>query len=264
MNIALIGYGKMGGIELGYGSDLDLVFLHNCPIDDVTNGRKEVLAGQFYSKLAQRITHIFNTRMNSGILYELDMRLRPSGNSGVLVIHVDSFEQYQTKEAWTWEHQALVRTRAIYGHQALVEQFERIRKTTLSNTRNINELKKSVIEMRNKMQNHLDKSTLTESDIKQSKGGLVDIEFLAQYLVLAYYEKFPEANLPSDNIRIFEMLSQWQVLTNDECQQLISHYCQLRDFGHHCVLKNKANLMPLTEFSSHAEVVINIFKKYLH
>ena len=117
--------------------------------------------------------------------------------------------------------------------------------------------------MRNKMQNHLDKSTLTESDIKQSKGGLVDIEFLAQYLVLAYYQKYSSAQLPSDNIRIFQTLSQWQVITDDECQQLISHYCQLRDFGHHCVLKNQANLMPLKEFSGHAEVVNNIFSKYL-
>lgn len=260
---AVIGYGKMGGIELGYGSDLDLVFIHNCPVDDVTNGAKQVLSGQFYAKLAQRITHIFSTRMNSGILYDLDMRLRPSGNSGVLVVHIDSFEQYQLSEAWTWEHQALVRTRAIYGHQALIEQFEHIRKKTLVKARDLNELKKSVIEMRNKMQNHLDKSTLTESDIKQSKGGLVDIEFLAQYLVLAYYQKYSSAHLPSDNIRIFQMLSQWQVITDDECQQLISHYCQLRDFGHHCVLKNQANLMPLKEFSGHAEVVNNIFSKYL-
>lgn len=260
---AVIGYGKMGGIELGYGSDLDLVFIHNCPVDDVTNGAKQVLSGQFYAKLAQRITHIFSTRMNSGILYELDMRLRPSGNSGVLVVHIDSFEQYQLEEAWTWEHQALVRTRAIYGHQALIEQFECIRKKTLVKARDLNELKKSVVEMRNKMQNHLDKSTLTESDIKQSKGGLVDIEFLAQYLVLAYYQKYSSAQLPSDNIRIFQTLSQWQVITDDECQQLISHYCQLRDFGHHCVLKNQANLMPLKEFSGHAEVVNNIFSKYL-
>ncbi|GHE84276.1 bifunctional [glutamate--ammonia ligase]-adenylyl-L-tyrosine phosphorylase/[glutamate--ammonia-ligase] adenylyltransferase [Thalassotalea profundi] len=260
---AVIGYGKMGGIELGYGSDLDLVFIHNCPIDDTTNGSKQVLAGEFYSKLAQRITHIFNTRMNSGILYELDMRLRPSGNSGVLVIHVDSFEQYQIEEAWTWEHQALVRTRAIYGHQALIEQFERIRKNTLSKNRNVEELKKSVIEMRDKMQNHLDKSTLTESDIKQSKGGLVDIEFLAQYLVLAHYNQFTDSYLPSDNIRIFQMLLHWQVITDEECQQLINHYCELRDFGHHCVLKNKANLMPLKEFTNHAQVVMSIFNKYL-
>ncbi|XQW84188.1 bifunctional [glutamate--ammonia ligase]-adenylyl-L-tyrosine phosphorylase/[glutamate--ammonia-ligase] adenylyltransferase [Thalassotalea piscium] len=260
---AVIGYGKMGGVELGYGSDLDLVFIHDCALDDVTNGAKQVSASQFYAKLAQRIVHIFNTRMNSGILYELDMRLRPSGNSGVLVVHIDSFEKYQINEAWTWEHQALVRTRAIYGHDKLIEQFERIRKTTLVQERDIDELKKSVVEMRKKMQNHLDKSTLTEIDIKQSKGGLVDIEFLAQFLVLAYYGKFSEMSLPSDNIRIFKTLSQWQVITGDECEQLINHYCQLRDFGHHCVLKNKDNLMPVQEFSNHAQVINKIFSKYL-
>ena len=258
-----IGYGKMGGIELGYGSDLDLVFIHNCAIDDVTNGAKQVSTGQFYAKLAQRIMHIFNTRMSSGILYELDMRLRPSGNSGVLVVHIDSFEKYQCDDAWTWEHQALVRTRAIYGNQALITQFNGIRKNILTKARDISELKTSVVEMREKMQNHLDKSTLSESDIKQSKGGLVDIEFLAQFLVLAYYQNFTMNELPSDNIQIFKMLTQWKVITAEECQQLIQHYCQLRDFGHHCVLKNQENMMPIDEFTRHAKVVNKCFAKYL-
>lgn len=260
---AVIGYGKMGGIELGYASDLDLVFIHNCAPNDLTNGARKVVASQFYAKLAQRITHIFSTRMNSGILYDLDMRLRPSGNSGVLVVHIDSFEQYQLDEAWTWEHQALVRARAIYGHKELVDKFNEIRKNTLTKPRDVNDLQAAVVEMRNKMQSHLDKSTLTENDIKQSRGGLVDIEFLAQYLVLANYPSHVNEWLPSDNIHIFKTLLNWQVMTTEECEKLISHYCQLRDFGHHCVLKNKANLMPMSEFESYAKVTNNIFNKYL-
>ena len=114
---AVIGYGKAGGIELGYGSDLDLVFVHDSQAGEQTSGPRQVPANQFYMKLAQRIMHIFNSRMSSGILYELDMRLRPSGNSGVLVVHIETFEHYLKEDAWIWEHQALVRSRAVYGHE---------------------------------------------------------------------------------------------------------------------------------------------------
>jgi len=201
--------------------------------------------------------------MTSGILYELDMRLRPSGNSGVLVVHIETFADYQQQEAWTWEHQALVRARAIYGHDEIIKQFNGIRQHVLSKKRESVQLEKDVTEMRRKMLQHLNKSTAELLDIKQSKGGLVDIEFLAQYLVLAHYSQHSSQLLPSDNIRLFEQLAQWQVISEDEKSKLITHYCQLRDFGHSCVLQNKANLMPVHDFNLHANEVIEIVDKYL-
>ncbi len=186
----VIAYGKTGGVELGYSSDLDLVFVHHSEANEDTTGRadgsKVIPASQFYMKLAQRIMHIFNTRMNSGILYELDMRLRPSGNSGLLVVHLNTFAQYQHEDAWTWEHQALVRARMIFGNEELQQQYLNVRQDILSKPREFIELKNDIITMREKMRSHLDKSSESFFDIKQGQGGLVDIEFLAQFLVLAY------------------------------------------------------------------------------
>ena len=260
---AVIGYGKMGGIELGYGSDLDLVFLHDSHENEFTNGNKQISAKQFYLKLAQRILHIFNTRMASGILYELDMRLRPSGNSGLLVVHIDTFAQYQSEEAWTWEHQALVRARFIYGHSKLCEKFNVIRESILGRKRDKKQLQQQVVEMRNKMRNHLDKSTETECDIKQAPGGLVDIEFLAQFLVLNYGVKEVALCRYSDNIRIFEQLAKYQIISNKQKLALIEDYCALRNKGHRAVLQNQASLMARSEFDLYAKNVSEIWQKIM-
>jgi len=259
----VIGYGKTGGFELGYSSDLDLVFVHNRPSDETTNGNKSILVGQFYAKLAQRIMHIFNTRMNNGILYELDMRLRPSGNSGVLVINIDSFEQYQKDEAWTWEHQALVRARAIYGQANIVDQYNSIRRAVLTSPRDTETLRQDVIDMRNKMHNHLDKSNDELYDIKQGRGGLVDIEFLAQFLVLNYSALYPEIHRYSDNIRVFEAINHYNILTSEQKESLISHYCSLRDFGHKTNLQNEPAMMKSEQFKPMANEVSKIIKQFL-
>ena len=244
---AVIAYGKTGGFELNYGSDLDLVFVHQSPEGDETsgvgNGEKVVPASQFYMKLAQRIMHIFNTRMNSGILYELDMRLRPSGNSGVLVIHINTFGQYQKEDAWTWEHQALVRARVAYGNSIITQKFNEIREQILCEQRDINKLKKDVKDMREKMRNHLDKSTDTLLDIKQGVGGLVDIEFLAQYLVLANSHESKAIIQENSNINIFKLLANENILNESERNLLVNTYQQLRDFGHKSTLQNEALLI---------------------
>ncbi|EBW1656596.1 bifunctional [glutamate--ammonia ligase]-adenylyl-L-tyrosine phosphorylase/[glutamate--ammonia-ligase] adenylyltransferase, partial [Salmonella enterica subsp. enterica serovar Typhimurium] len=131
LGFAVIGYGKLGGWELGYSSDLDLVFLLDCPMNIVTTGAKKIDARQFYLRLAQRIIHLFSTRTSSGVLYEVDARLRPSGESGMLVSTIQAFDEYQKNEAWTWEHQALIRARMIYGDDQLQQMFSRIRHETL-------------------------------------------------------------------------------------------------------------------------------------
>ncbi len=152
---AVIGYGKVGGWELGYNSDLDIVFMHDCPVNVYTDGKKEIDGRQFYLRLAQRIIHIFSTRTASGILYEVDTRLRPSGASGLLVSPTDAFDDYQHQDAWTWEHQALVRARMIYGDEPLAIAFHNTRHDVLCKARDQAELKKDVVEMREKIRGHL-------------------------------------------------------------------------------------------------------------
>jgi glutamate-ammonia-ligase adenylyltransferase len=247
---AAIGYGKMGGIELGYSSDLDLVFVHSSQSDEVTTGTKQIPASQFYMKLAQRIMHIFNTRMVSGILYELDMRLRPSGNSGLLVVHIDSFEKYQQEEAWTWEHQALVRARMVYGHQALERQFIAIRKTIITKPRERAQVCADVLAMREKMRMHLDKSTTDNADIKQGEGGLVDIEFLVQFLVLSEGAAYNELCQYSDNFRLLKLLKSCGVINDEQQKQLTECYCNLRDFGHRATLQNEQQLLINVDFEA--------------
>ncbi|TRX54070.1 bifunctional [glutamate--ammonia ligase]-adenylyl-L-tyrosine phosphorylase/[glutamate--ammonia-ligase] adenylyltransferase [Thalassomonas sp. M1454] len=259
---AVLGYGKLGGIELGYGSDLDLVFVHNCPNDE-TDGQKCISSMQFYLKLAQRIQHLFNTRTASGILYEADMRLRPSGDSGPMVVHIDSYQKYLQQEAWTWEHQALVRARFICGDEQLHHEFNRIRKSILQQQREQNVLADEVVKMRERMREHLDKSTEQTFDIKQCKGGLADIEFLAQYLVLANSHAVPNLTEFTDNVRIFEGLITDNLLSQEQGDELISSYCSLRDLGHSLVLQNKAATVDNENMLKERENVSTIWNEYL-
>jgi len=263
---AVIAYGKMGGNELSYGSDLDLVFVHHSPKGDETTGlaggEKSVAASQFYMKLAQRIMHIFNTRMNSGILYELDMRLRPSGNSGVLVIHTNTFGQYQQQDAWTWEHQALVRARVVYGNITIEHEFKQIRAQVLNQKRDLTQLKADVSNMREKMRNHLDKSNDELVDIKQGAGGLVDIEFLAQYLVLAHSYEYKSLTERCDNLGIFELLAKFEIITCSEQSLLANSYQHLRDYSHKATLQNEVLLINKSLLIGR-EKVANLWRKYI-
>ena len=230
---AVVAYGKLGGIELGYGSDLDLVFLHGGDPNGYTDGRKPIDSRQFYLRLAQRILHLFSTRTPSGILYEIDMRLRPSGDSGLLVSSLAAYEQYQQQEAWTWEHQALVRARPIYGDETVVAEFARIRRAVLAKDRDLPTLAREVREMRQKMRDHLLKAGEGEFDLKQSPGGMVDIEFIAQYLVLAHAGGEPDALTRwSDNVRIFDECVLTGVLTLEQAEGLKHAYLEIRNLGH--------------------------------
>ncbi|MDV7104538.1 bifunctional [glutamate--ammonia ligase]-adenylyl-L-tyrosine phosphorylase/[glutamate--ammonia-ligase] adenylyltransferase [Vibrio sp. TH_r3] len=236
---AVVGYGKVGGWELGYNSDLDIVFLHDCPADVYTDGKKEIDARQFYLRLAQRIVHIFSIRTPSGILYEIDTRLRPSGVSGLLVSPTTAFDEYQQNDAWTWEHQALVRTRLIYGDTELEHAFNDIRHRVISKGRTEATLKKEVVEMRSKMRNHLGNKKPGRFMLKQDKGGITDIEFLAQYLVLNFSYKYPALTRWSDNVRIFESLASEGLISKDEAIGLNHAYTTLRDEIHHRNLLNQ-------------------------
>ncbi|GIU05982.1 MULTISPECIES: bifunctional [glutamate--ammonia ligase]-adenylyl-L-tyrosine phosphorylase/[glutamate--ammonia-ligase] adenylyltransferase [unclassified Shewanella] len=263
MGFAVVGYGKAGGIELGYGSDLDLVFLHNGSQAGQTNGDRAIDIGHFYLKLAQRVLHLFSTRTNSGELYEVDMRLRPSGASGLLVSEIEHFGEYQRDEAWTWEHQALVRARFMFGDISLSSRFNELRAEVLESQRDIETLAKDVREMRLKMRDHLLKVEENMFDLKQSRGGIADIEFIAQYLVLANANEHKALSFWSDNVRIFAELAELELLPLDSAQALTQAYCHLRDESHRLVLQEKRAVLPNDVVKPHTQRVIEIYQAIL-
>ncbi len=249
-DFAVIAYGKLGGIELGYNSDLDLVFLHNAPEQSETiGGKKSISSHQFYLKLAQKINGIFNLNTSAGVLYEVDMRLRPSGEAGLLVSTFNAYDHYQKNEAWTWESQALVRTRAVYGTQALRDKFEHIRRETLSQARASGQLREEICNMREKMYQHLSKNAEHQFHLKTDKGGITDIEFIAQYLVLNYAHEHPQMAVWSDNVRIFESSIECGMLSQEQGEKLKDCYIKLRNQIHHLNLLNKESIVDGNEFN---------------
>ncbi|MBH9740415.1 bifunctional [glutamate--ammonia ligase]-adenylyl-L-tyrosine phosphorylase/[glutamate--ammonia-ligase] adenylyltransferase [Vibrio navarrensis] len=260
---AVVGYGKVGGWELGYNSDLDVVFLHDCPTNVYTDGKKEIDGRQFYLRLAQRIIHIFSTRTASGILYEVDTRLRPSGASGLLVCPVDAFDEYQRQEAWTWEHQALVRARMIYGDDELAGEFARVRHEVLALPRDESQLKKEVAEMRVKMREHFGGKKADRFMLKQDQGGITDIEFLAQYLVLNFSASKPKMTRWSDNVRIFETSIAQGVMDESQALALTQAYTRMRDEIHKRNLLNLDADVALDKFTAERQVVMDAWNAWL-
>ena len=260
----VLAYGKLGGYELGYGSDLDLVFI----FDDArnqgpTDGEKPVDSLMFYTRLAQRMIHIMNTITSSGILYEIDTRLRPNGESGLLVAAVSGFAEYQTHDAWTWEHQALVRARCVVGDQQLAEQVREIRRQILTTPREQNTLVADVRVMRAKMREQLDKSTVHLFDLKQGVGGITDIEFMVQYAVLAWSETVPELLVYTDNIRILEVLKKTEKLSEQEGSMLAGAYRFYRNLVNRCVLQEVSALVPVENVTMYQPQVKAIWQRWL-
>ena len=260
---AVVGYGKLGGWELGYSSDLDLIFLHDCPVDVMTDGEREIDGRQFYLRLAQRIMHLFSTRTSSGILYEVDARLRPSGAAGMLVTSTESFSDYQQNEAWTWEHQALVRARVVYGDPQLKTQFDVIRRDVLTAVRERETLQTEVREMREKMRAHLGNKHRDRFDIKADEGGITDIEFITQYLVLCHAHDKPKLTRWSDNVRILELLAQNDIMDEQDAQALTRAYTTLRDELHHLALQEQPGHVALECFTHERELVRSCWQKWL-
>ena len=188
----ILAMGKLGGRELNYASDLDLIFLHGSQGEAPwTDGSNAIANSLFFTRLGQRVITAMTTLTRSGKLYELDMRLRPSGNSGTLVTSAEAFLRYQKEEAWVWEHQALTRARVVAGDSAFAKDLHQEIRTIIQQTREIELLRQDVVQMRLRIFNEKkpDKDWI---DIKQSRGGIVDIEFLAQFLILAYADKNPD------------------------------------------------------------------------
>lgn len=260
---AVLGYGKLGGWELGYGSDLDLVFLFDCPLDVVTNGERSIDARQFYLRVAQRIIHLFSTRTPSGVLYEVDARLRPSGESGMLVSTIQSFDDYQKNDAWTWEHQALIRARMVFGDEDLQRQFIQTRHETLCMPRDPHTLQQQVRDMRLKMHQHLGSHQANEFDLKADPGGITDIEFIAQYLVLRFAKENNVLTRWSDNVRIFELMAQYSFMPEDEANALTQAYVTMRNELHHLALQSLPSRVEMTQFTQQREQVLASWQKWL-
>ncbi|MBF0784319.1 bifunctional [glutamate--ammonia ligase]-adenylyl-L-tyrosine phosphorylase/[glutamate--ammonia-ligase] adenylyltransferase [Muribacter muris] len=263
-DFVVIGYGKLGGIELGYNSDLDLVFLHNAPAQSETvGGKKSISSHQFYLKLAQKINGIFNLNTSAGVLYEVDMRLRPSGEAGLLVSTFSAYAEYQKNEAWTWETQALVRARAVYGEQTLRQKFEQIRAETLCLPRASGALRAEICTMREKMFAHLGTGGETQFHLKTDRGGVTDIEFIAQYFVLNYANAFPQMAVWSDNVRIFDSAIEAGIIDEPQGQALKACYTDLRNQIHHLNLLNQPSCVDAAQFCREREIVRQAWQQWL-
>ncbi|MGR8998656.1 MAG: bifunctional [glutamate--ammonia ligase]-adenylyl-L-tyrosine phosphorylase/[glutamate--ammonia-ligase] adenylyltransferase [Gammaproteobacteria bacterium] len=261
---AVLGFGKLGGIELGYGSDLDLVFLYDCKDGNaLTDGEKPVSCSQFYGRLGLKVRHIMDTKLLSGVLYEVDMRLRPSGDSGLLVTHINVYEDYLKKQAWTWEHQALVRGRFIAGDLQLKAEYEAIRRRILSLPRDLALLKKEVREMREKMRNALATKESNKFDLKQSKGGIADIEFIVQFGVLARAAKNETLTTYTDNVRLLEGLQEDGFMTKTEAETLKAAYCTYRDYGHKLVLQRGRAVINEDEIVETSKQIERIWHEFM-
>ena len=260
---AIIAYGKVGGFEMGYKSDIDIVFLYNAD-QGVTQGKEKSLETiRFYSNMGQRIINALTMHTPAGTLYGADMRLRPGGNSGMIVSHIDAFDDYLKNQAWTWEHQALIRARPVAGDKEICSQFNKIRKEILTSKRDLKNLKKEVGDMRERMRNDRLKYKKDFFDLKQSKGGIVDIEFLVQYLILNNAHSSPDITMWTDNIRLLESLDTDGVITSSMSEELQKAYIVMRKAVHRLNLQEKNLQVPETRFSEMTTSILGIYEKYL-
>ena len=275
LDFTIVGYGKVGGIELGHGSDLDLVFIHDGDTEAETDGPRPLDGGRFYTRLGQRIIHILNTQTTSGALYDADMRLRPSGDSGLLVTSLDAFARYQREKAWTWEHQALVRARPLAGCVELGEQFMALRAEILGRERDEPTLRQEVQNMRQKMRDNLathntrggfDPVAFTSEatfDLKQDAGGIVDIEFMVQYAVLAWSCRYPELLRFTDNIRILDGLRDAGLIAGEDVQRLQEAYKAYRAAAHRLALQKQPGRTPGDQFHAYRHDIIRLWQQWL-
>jgi len=259
----VIAYGKLGGLELGYASDLDLVFLHAGSIGQTAGGKQRIDNTQFFARLGQRVVHILTAHTRVGNLYEIDMRLRPSGSSGVLVSQIEAFSEYQHKNAWTWEHQALTRARAVCGDIHLIEHFNEVRKDVLSLPKDEASLLSEVSDMRRRMRKERLKPKPGIFDIKQGRGGMVDIEFLVQYLILLNSHKFPELLIFTDNVRQIQSLTETGIIDEHTANLLRHAYLIFRAVVHRFSLQEQHAEVPEDKFYRMKETIIKIWNAFI-
>ena len=262
VRVCAVGYGKLGGMELGYGSDLDLVFLHDSEGgQQETEGVRCIDNQVFFVRYVQRLVHLLTMHSAAGRLYEIDMRLRPSGKGGMLVTGMAAFAEYQRKEAWTWEHQALLHARAVAGEPGLRERFEALRLELLRDAVRRDTLREEVRRMRERMRGELAKSGPGEFDLKQDAGGVADIEFLAQYWALRWAADYPPVAWFADTIRCLESLGSADLVPQADIDQLTAAYRAYRERNHHRAIEGQGAVVPGEGFQAERAAVTAIWNR---
>ena len=256
--IGVVAYGKLGSRELGYNSDLDLIFLF-----EPATGLDETVLYRHYSRLLQRLIHILTTRTRAGQLYTIDMRLRPDGRSGIAINSIESFTSYQLHKAHPWEHQALVRARVIIGSESLKKNFKKVRRQVLRLPRDETGLRQSVVEMRERVIEANCRSTDTEYDLKMDRGGLLDIEFLLQYLVLRWANQYHQLATGPESKTIIQALVDVRILESPDGARLAEILEGYLKTENALKLQEKPALIPYSEFSDERKWVCSLWRRFL-
>ncbi len=258
---AVAAYGKLGGIELGYGSDLDIVFLHaSHGTSQQTDGERSVDNAVFFARLGQRIVHYLTTATAEGTLYALDFRLRPAGAKGLLVNGVEPLRDYLFNEAWTWEHQALVRARVVAGSPSLATRFAEIRREVLLMERDPVRLKREVREMRERMRRELGSGASGGFDLKQDAGGIADIEFMVQYAALRWASRLGDYLDFTDNIRLLEGIAKARLMKTEDVELLTDAYRAYRARVHALALQEESSATGDSALEHYREDVLRIWQ----
>ena len=260
---AIIAYGKLGGIELGYGSDLDLVFVHDDDSSAMTTGPKSIDVATFYARLTQRLIHVLTTMTSQGALYEVDPRLRPDGSKGVLVNTLDGLGEYMRDKAWTWEHQALVRARAVAGDPALGQRFAHLRRDILLRDRDGDTLRDDVRSMRERMRTELGSRGSGRFDLKQDPGGVADIEFMVQYGALRWASRVGADLDFTDNIRLLDGFGRADLMPEEDVTLLADAYRAYRGRIHELSLQESEAVVGNEEFAELREAVVAIWNRLM-
>jgi glutamate-ammonia-ligase adenylyltransferase len=253
---AVVGYGSLGGEELGFGSDLDLVFLYEADADAASDGARPLDAARWCARLAQKVVALLGTVTAAGRLFDVDVRLRPDGAKGLLVSPLAGFADYQRQRAWTWEHQALVRARCVAGDAALAARFEAIRAEVLARPRDAATLRDDVAAMRARMRGELDRSAPARFDLKQGEGGLVDLEFLLQFIVLRDASRDRALLGPRDTPALLDAACAAGALGREACGGLRAAHAVLLDAGLRCTLDRRMRLVPEDEAIAAARAAV--------
>ena len=264
VRVAIVGYGKLGGMELGYGSDLDLVFLHDSAGErQQTSGPKVVENEVFFLRLAQRLVHLLTVHTAAGRLYEVDVRLRPSGKGGLAFTQIHVFEDYQRREAWTWEHQALLHSRWVAGDVHLGAEFARVRHEVLVESVKRENLREDIVAMRERMRAGHGKTREGLFDLKQDRGGIADIEFLAQYWVLRDVREHPPLAEFADTIRHLESVGSAALVDHGVIDQLVNAYRVYREAAHHLSLEQLPAIVEAEAYAPRRAQVAAIWEQVM-
>ncbi|MDR3416332.1 MAG: bifunctional [glutamate--ammonia ligase]-adenylyl-L-tyrosine phosphorylase/[glutamate--ammonia-ligase] adenylyltransferase [Nevskia sp.] len=255
--LAIVAYGKFGSIEMGYGSDLDLVFVYQAadPEAPTRGGARSLAAAEYFARLVQRVVQLLSATTVAGRAYEIDLELRPSGNSGLVVASLSGFARYQRDSAWTWEHQALLRARSVAGEPRLCAAIGQVRREVLARPREPERLRTEVAEMRARMRANLEKRVVGRWDLKQGSGGLIDAEFITQYLCLRHAAQHPAVIEYTDNWRQLEALAAAGLIEAAPKDALLAAERAYRGWLHRRALQTQDALADDAAFAEHRAAV---------